>query len=167
MSIVSDITESYRAPGRVLARKLAAGVREDRALALLMLACFLIFVSEWPALARATHLDSSVSFDQRLGGALMATLFILPPLSYGGAALAHLAARALGGRGGWYGARLALFWAMLAISPLMLLNGLVAGLAGPGPAAEALGWIVAAAFVWLWLGGLWAVERGTEGPTAQ
>ncbi|GHD99768.1 hypothetical protein U879_06105 [Defluviimonas sp. 20V17] len=167
MSIVSDIAESYRAPGRVLARKLAAGVREDRALAQLMLACFLIFVSEWPVLARAAHLDNSVSFDQRLGGALMATLFILPPLAYGGAAIAHLAARALGGRGGWYGARLALFWSMLAISPLMLLNGLVAGIIGPGVAARALGWVVAAAFAWLWLGGLWVVERGTEGRTAR
>ncbi|WP_102223123.1 YIP1 family protein [Acidimangrovimonas sediminis] len=162
MSLVGDIAESYRAPGRVALRKLGQGVREDRALAWLMLACFLIFVSEWPGLSRAAHLAPSVTFDQRLGGALMSTLFLLPVIAYALAALAHLVARALGGQGSWYGARLALFWAMLAISPLMLLNGVVAGLVGDGSGPRVLGWIVAAAFLWLWLGGLRATGRASE-----
>lgn len=163
MSLVGDIVESYRAPGRVVARKLADGPREPRALAILLLACFLIFVSEWPALAREAHLDPSIPYDARLGGALMGTMFILPVLAYLIAAIGHLVVRPLGGQGSWYGARLALFWAMLAISPLMLFQGVVAGMVGPGPALRAVGIVVALAFVWLWLGGLRAAEKGGQG----
>lgn len=159
MAIAGDILESYRAPGRVLARKLSAGPREDRALAILMIACFLMFVAQWPGLARAAHLDPSVPLEARMGGALMGLLFIVPLLAYGMAALSHLAARLFGGQGSWFGARLALFWALLSVSPLMLFQGLVAGFVGPGPAQSATGIVVLIAFLWLWLGGLRAAER--------
>lgn len=158
MTVTGDIAESYRAPGRVVRRKLENGPREERALATLMGACGLIFVSQWPALARAAHLDPSVPLDARMGGALMGTVFLLPIFAYSVAALSHLAARALGGQGGWFGARLALFWALLAVSPLMLLQGLVAGLIGPGPALSTVGFVVLLGFLWLWLGGLRAAE---------
>ena len=158
MSITADIAESYRAPGRVVARKLAAGAREERVLAMLMGACALIFVAQWPALARAAHLDPSIPLDARIGGALMGVLFLWPLIAYAIAALSHLAARGLGGGGSWYGARLALFWALLAVSPLMLLQGLVAGLVGPGVVQSAVGLVVLAGFGWLWLGGLAAAE---------
>ncbi len=77
-----------------------------------------------------------------MGGALMATLFLLPPLAYALAAISHLVARALGGRGTGYGARMALFWSLLAVSPLMLLQGLVRGFLGEGPALTATGLVV-------------------------
>ncbi|MFC2967367.1 YIP1 family protein [Acidimangrovimonas pyrenivorans] len=158
MTITGDIAESYRAPGRVVRRKLANGQREERALATLMGACGMAFVAQWPALARAAHLNPDVPLDARMGGALMGAIFLLPLLAYGLAALSHLVAKAMGGQGGWFGARLALFWALLAISPLMLLQGLVAGLVGPGPALSAVGFVVLAGFLWLWLGGLRAAE---------
>ena len=114
----------------VLRRKLAGGAREDRALATLFGACLLIFVAQWPGLSRAAHLEPEIPLDARLGGALMAWLFIAPLAAYVIAAVSHAVARLLGGRGSWFGARLALFWALLAASPLWLLNGLVAGLIG-------------------------------------
>ncbi len=160
MPVVRDILAVWGAPRRAIRARLAEGPREDRALAVLMGAAGLSFVAQWPGLARAAHLDPSIPLDARLGGALMATLFILPLVAYALAAAAHLAARLFGGRGSHHGARLALFWAMLAASPLTLLAGAVAGLSGPGPAAVAAGGLAAAATVALWLVMLAEAERG-------
>lgn len=160
MSITADITATYRGPGRVMRRLLSMGQREDRALAILMAGCAVVFVAQMPRLAREAHL-SGRELDMLLGGALLAWLFVAPPLLYAFAAISHVVARALGGRGGWFGARLALFWALLASSPLMLLNGLVAGFIGDGPALQAVGlaWIVV--FAWFWFSGLRQAERPT------
>lgn len=163
MSIVDDIAGTYRAPRRVLRRKLASGIREDRALATLVAGCFLVFLAQWPALSRQAALDPDVPLDARLGGALMAWLFIAPLSAYVIAGATHLVARLLGGQGTWFGARLALFWALLAASPLWLLNGLVAGLIGPGPALNLVGVIALGVFVVFWALGLWEAERGENG----
>jgi hypothetical protein len=160
MPVVSDIRSAWVRPDSFIARKLGDGVREDRALAVLMGACALSFVAQWPSLSRAAHMDPSVSLDARMGGALMGVLFILPLIAYGLAAVSHLAARVMGGRGTWYGARLALFWAFLASTPLMLLMGLVMGFLGQGVAASALGLVVFLGFLYLWLRMLFEVETG-------
>lgn len=160
MPVVSDIRAAWAAPDAFVARKLSDGIREDRALAVLMGACGLSFVAQWPALSRAAHLDPSIPLDARMGGALMGVLFLLPLFAYGVAALSHLAARVMGGQGTWYGARVALFWAMLAASPLMLLMGLVVGFMGQGVAANALGVVVFGGFLYLWLRMLYHAETG-------
>jgi hypothetical protein len=164
--VSTDIVRTYRAPRRVVREKLANGAREDRALATLMGGCFLVFVSQWPLLSRQAYLDPSIPLDARMGGALMAWLFIAPVAAYVMAAASHLLAKVFGGRGTWFGARLALFWALLAASPLWLLNGLVAGFIGPGPALNLVGVIAAGAFVVFWGAGLWEAERGRGARTA-
>jgi hypothetical protein len=158
--VTRDIARTYRAPRQVIREKLAHGAREDRALATLIGACALIFVAQWPVLARQAHLDPSVPFDARMAGALMAWLFIVPLAAYVVAAATRLAARVAGGRGTGFGARLALFWALLAASPLWLLNGLVAGMIGPGPALTVIGLAAVGAFLVFWGAGLWEAERG-------
>lgn len=160
MPVVSDIRAAWVRPDAFIARKLSDGVREDRAVAVLMGACGLSFVAQWPALSRAAHLDPSIPLDARMGGALMGVLFLLPLLAYGVAAISHMVARVMGGKGTWYGARLALFWALLASSPLMLLMGLTAGFLGQGVAATALGVVVFMAFLYLWLRMLIHAETG-------
>jgi hypothetical protein len=159
MAVTSDILALWRHPRRAFRAKLDEGVREDRALAVLMGVCGLSFVAQWPALARAAHLDPSVPLDARMGGALMGTIFVLPLLAYGLAGASHLAARAMGGQGSAYGARLALFWALMAATPAMLLMGLMAGLAGPGPGPAILGLALFAGFLWLWVT-LWREAQG-------
>ena len=159
MPVTSDILTSYRRPRAVIAAKLTAGLREDRALAALLGACGLIFVAQGPGLARAAHLDPAIPLDARISGALMGVIFLLPPLCYGVAAISHLAARAMGGKGSFFGARLALFWALLAVSPLMLLHGLVGGLIGPGTGFALVGVAVLVAFGWIWINMLIEAER--------
>lgn len=153
MAVTADITATYRGPRKVIARLLAMGQREDRLLAFLMGGCVLLFIARLPGLARQAHLTGS---DQNMlmGGALLAVVFILPLLLYALAWLTHLVARAVGGKGDSYNARLALFWALLASSPFALLHGLIAGFVGPGPGQQAVGLIWFALFMWFWISGL-------------
>jgi hypothetical protein len=110
-------------------------------------------------MSRAAFLDPTTPLEARLGGALLACLFILPLLAYGIAAISHLIARALGGKGTGFGARLALFWAMLAIAPAMLLQGLTAGFIGASPALWLVQTLVLVGFLWIWLSMMIQVER--------
>jgi hypothetical protein len=96
--------------------------------------------------------------EARLGGAMLAWLALMPLALYGLAAVTHLAARAVGGRGDFYGARLALFWSLLAAAPMWVLAGavsVVGGLVAQAVALAALG-----GFAWLWLPALFEAERG-------
>lgn len=158
MSVARDILVSYRAPARQMRRMLADGPREERALAMLMGALAMFFLAKWPELLRASRLDPRVPFDARMGGALMGLIFLMPLVAYAVAALSYLLLRPAGWRGSWYAARLALFWSLLAISPLVLAEGLVLGLAGPGRWVAPVGYAVLAAFLWLWAGALWGAR---------
>ena len=125
---------------------------------LLMLGCGLVFVAQWPRLARRAALDDAVPLEALLGGALMAWGVIMPLALYGIAGLSHLVARALGGQGAFFGARLALFWALVAAAPAWLLYGLTAGMIGSGPALSIVGFLAFAAFLFVWLSGWVEVE---------
>jgi len=157
MPVTRDIVATYRGPRRVVRRLLEMGPREDRALVMLLGACVVVFVAQWPRLAREAHLAEE-PLNPMLGGALLAWVFIAPLLLYAVALISHGIARLIGGRGTGYGARLALFWAFLAASPLMLLHGLVAGFVGPGPGLQGVGLIWCGVFGWFWISGLYEAE---------
>lgn len=158
MPVTQDIVATYKGPRRVFRQMLAMGQREDRALIIVMSACAVVFISQWPVLARKSHLTGE-DLQPLLGGALMAWMFIAPLALYGLAALSHIAAKALRGQGDWFGARLALFWALLASSPLILLNGLVSGFIGAGAALTLVGAVWFVIFMWFWLSCLIEAER--------
>lgn len=160
MSVTRDIVATYRGPGRVVARLLAMGQREDRALVILMAACTVIFIAQWPRLARQAHLDPTIELQMLLGATLLAWVMIAPLLIYVLAFVSHMVARVLRGQGSAFGARIALFWALLASSPLILLQGMVAGFIGPGPALTLVGVLWLVVFAWFWLAGLWQAEWG-------
>lgn len=160
MGVTVDIVRSWRHPRRVMARLLAGGVREDRALIFLMLACLLIFIAQWPRLVRQAHFDPSTPLDARLGGALMAWLFIVPLAGYLLAAVARVVAKLLGGHGSWYSARLALFWSLLAAAPFWLIFGLASGFTGAGPVLNIIGLVAFLAFLIIWLSSMIQAETG-------
>lgn len=157
MSVSTDILRSYIAPREVQARRMA-GQREDRAIAVVMVACVLIFIAQWPRLTRAATFDETIDFQASMGGALFAWLFIMPLALYALAAFTHIVARLVGGRGTWFRARMALFWALLAASPMWLFHGLVAGFVGEGPALTGVGLLALGAFVVFWGAGLSVAE---------
>lgn len=158
MSVTGDIVATWRGPGAVMRRHLDRGRREDRALAVLMAACLLLFAARLPPLAREAYITGT-ELNPKLAGALFGLVFIAPLLLYGLAALSHLVARLFGGHGSWYGARMALFWSLLASTPLILLNGLVAGFVGPGAALTLVGLVWCAVFFWFWIRSLTVAER--------
>ena len=157
MSITTDIVESWRRPRVVVRRHLARGQSEPFAFSLLVAFLLLAFVAQWPRASRtAFETDTPVSPHMLgIGLALLATI----PLWYGLAALSRLVSRAFGGNGTWYGARIALFWSLVAVTPAMLLQGLVAGMIGPGPGLTAVGAFAGGAFVVFWINALIEVER--------
>lgn len=158
MSVSRDIVATYRGPGRVVRRLLDMGPREDRALAMLMGACAITFVSQWPVLSRRAHL-SGEELNPLLGASLMAWIFIAPLMFYVIALLVALVLRMLGYGDAGYAARLTLFWAFLAASPLLLLFGLTIGFMGQGAASGAVGLVWVLCFVWFWIGGLRQVDK--------
>lgn len=163
MAISTEIFRTYRAPRDVMRRLLAAGQREDRAIAYLMGACVIIFVAQWPRLQREAMLNpEGPPLEAQISGALMGWVFIAPLMFYGIAALSHIIAKLFGGRGTWWGARMALFWTLLVISPLMLLNGLIAGFIGPGLQLNVTGWLTILAFCAIW--GISLVESERSPP---
>ncbi|MEM6304476.1 MAG: YIP1 family protein [Pseudomonadota bacterium] len=161
MAATRDIVATYGGPAKVVRKLLGQGAHEPRALMFLMLGCLLVFIAQMPRLAREAHLTES-DLSMMMGGALMGWIFIAPLALYTIALLSHFIARALGRRQSAYAARLALFWALLASTPLMLLWGLTAGFVGPGIQLDIVGALWFGIFMWFWLGGLWGVGRGAE-----
>ncbi|MBL6429580.1 MAG: YIP1 family protein [Maritimibacter sp.] len=159
MSVVRDVIRAYRAPRAVFLRRLGDTVREDRALAVLMVACVLVFVAQAPRLQRVS-IETGQELNPLLGGAMFAWLFIMPLAAYGIAAISHLIAKVVGGQGTWFAARFALFWALLVASPLWLLWGLVTGFIGPGVEESIVGAIALAAFLIHWIVNLVSAEAG-------
>ncbi len=159
MTVTTDLVATWRSPRAAVRRHLARGVSEPFAFTLLLVFLILAFVGQWPAAAREAYLADEPSAAPRILGRALAVLATIP-LWYGLAALSRLVARALGGKGSWYGARIALFWALATVGPLMLLQGLVIGMIGPGPALTTVNILVGLAFLWLWLTMLHEAERG-------
>jgi hypothetical protein len=167
MAVTQDILRTWRGPRKVIRGLLADGPREDRALAYLIVACVLIFVAQWPRLSRA-----AAGFDVPAGAAvpelqqlmtyaLFVWVMVVPLLLYGVAGLSHVLAKAVGGRGTFYAARLALFWSLLATIPLWLLQGLMAGFLGPdAPGTRLVGAVWLAGFGVIWALSLFEAEAG-------
>ncbi len=157
MAVTTDIVRTWRGPRAVMRDLLAQGRREDRAVAYVISACLLIFVAQGPRLSRqAAGFDLAPGAEARditelLSYELFAWLMIWPLALYVIGAITHVLAKIVGGKGTFYTARLALFWALLASTPVLLLYGLMAGFVGPGVQTQVVGAIWVAAFGWIWL----------------
>ena len=159
MAVVADIWRSWRSPRTVILQHLQRRPTESFAFSLLVTFLILAFVSQWPNMSREAYLHPDAPLTQRMLAAALALLASIP-LWYGLAAFSRFAARAFGGKGGYLGARMALFTALLSSAPLMLLQGMVSGFAGAGPIATAAGVAVLCGFLYLWINMLIASEAG-------
>ena len=148
MAVTRDIVEAHLRPRRVMARLLRMGQREDRVLAMLMGGCIILFVSQWPYRARQAHLTGETLTDYIQHDAV-GLIFLLPLLAYGVAALLRLISRIFGAKANYYSARLAMFWALLASSPALVLAGMVKGFIGLGAANSIVGALWLLVFLWV------------------
>lgn len=163
MSLTRNILRSYRDPAGVV-RGLAQGdLREPQVMFFALLACGLIFVAQWPILSRAATLDPSVTFEQRMGGAMFGIMFLLPLVLYGLAALLKLGLRLSGRSVPGILARLALFWSLLAVTPLMLVQGGLSAFLGLVGVTQGFGFVVLLVFLYILVKSVSAV-RGIAAP---
>ncbi len=153
MSAVRDIVSTYRRPREVFSRWIAGAPDEARALIVVMVACGIVFLSQWPVAARKSYLTGE-DIGPLIGGSLMAWIFIVPLALYAIAWVVHLVLTIFGGQGSSFAGRMVLFWALLAASPLWLLNGMVVGIIGQGFQAQLIGALGLFAFVIFWIIGL-------------
>ena len=123
-----------------------------------MVACLIFFVAQTPRLAREAHVNGT-ELDMLLGATLLAWLFIAPLIFYMLAAGTQIILRVMRGRPSGYSTRLALFWALLASSPLVLLHGLTAGFVGEGIELRIVGLVWLCVFLWFWISGLLVAYR--------
>ena len=150
--IVPRIMQSWWAPGRVVASLRGA---PERVLIVILMAAMLIFlIAQAPGHARAAHLDPSVPFEARMGGALLAVMFMMPLLAYALAEVVAFLSRLTPWPVASPDSRLALFWALLAVAPAMLLAGLVEGFVGPGAALSLVRVVAGFGFLVIWGAGL-------------
>lgn len=161
MAATRDIVATYRGPGRVVRRLLGDGLREDRALIYLMIGCLMVFVAQTPRLARQAW-QTGEDLGMLMGATLLAWLFIAPLVFYILAGVSQLVLRVFGVKTSAYATRMALFWALLASSPVILLWGLTAGFIGDGLEMTAVGILWVAIFAWFWIGGLTGALRATS-----
>ena len=162
--LVDTVARGWRAPRAAMARELARGPSEGRALVQLMAACGVLLVASLPNAVRQAR---TLGIDDAVEGAVSAHLFaylaLAPLLAYGFAALVHLVARAFGATGGFRAARAALFWSLLLAAPLALavaVLGALAETATPAllPWLAPLGYAVLAAWLWFFAAGLAEAE---------
>ncbi len=149
MSVVRNIIRTYKSPRKTISGLIAQGPREPEVLVFAMLACGLIFVAQWPVLSRAAALDPSVTFEQRMGGALFGIMFMLPLLLYGLAGLLQLALRLFSAKVIGLHVRLVLFWSLLSVTPLMLAQGGLSAFLGATSAVMVFGFVVAGVFLYI------------------
>ncbi|AUH66473.1 hypothetical protein [Paracoccus zhejiangensis] len=153
--ILPRVLQSWWAPRRVV-RGMAD--MPDRAQLVVLMAAMLIFLlAQAPGHARAAALDPSVPLEARMGGALMAVMFLMPLIAYGVAALVGGMMRLTRWRIAPSHSRLALFWALLAVAPAMLLAGLVGGMIGSGPALSLVQTVAGIGFLMIWGAGIAAL----------
>ena len=151
MSLTAAILRSWHAPRGVLRDLLAQDRREGRLLLYLTLGLGLVFVAQWPRLARQA--GDEIGFDALVAGALFGIMFIGPLLFYAIALVLSLGLRLLAPVQG-FAVRLALFWALLATAPPVLAQAALVALAGPGTVALVTGLAVLGLFLMILLAGL-------------
>jgi len=168
MAVTGNMFRTWRSPRVVMREILSEGQREDRLVGYAMAACLMIYVAQWPRLKRAEQFelygpDGASDFQMNAGIAFFSLMIVWPLALYAIAAVTYLIAKAFGGKGTPYGARLALFWTLLATTPLLLLHGLTMGFIGQGIEASIVGGIWAVMFAYIWSQCFWVAQSTPDG----
>lgn len=159
MAVTQDILRTYRSPARVVRGLRVMGQREDRAIAWLMIGCLLAAVAGMPIAQRDVVMNGG-DIQQRILYLLFSSLLLLPLCFYLFAGIAYAVIKPFRPAMTGFGARLALFWGWLALAPLTLFYGLLAGINGPDHSGTVLvQWIGVAMALWFWISGLIEVSK--------
>jgi len=156
MALLADMAETYVAPARVMRRLLAAQPAERILLGLLMGAILVAFVVRLPGQVAQYQPTQAAPVEGFVAATMVGALIFAPLFMYSLAFLSHLIAKSLGGRGSFYGARLALFWALFALQPVLILTTFATSYL---PLTPVISLIAAAVFFIVWGINLVTAER--------
>ena len=141
-------------------RYLEDGIREEQTLFFAILFGLLSFLSLLPALAKHAFLTNE-SLSALAAAQFISSVFMMPLLMYGIAAVSHLILKYFGGQGDYIGARRALFWAALVTTPAILLTSIAE--AYFSEISTILSVITTMIFVWQWVSNLKELEFNNVG----
>lgn len=136
-------------------RHLDNGIREEQTLFFAILFGLLSYLSLLPALAKHAFLTNE-SLSALAAAQFISSVFMMPLLMYGIAAVSHLILKYFGGQGDYIGARRALFWAALVTTPAILLTSIAE--AYFSEISTILSVITTMIFIWQWFSNLKELE---------
>lgn len=157
MSLIYDIGAALKSPKREMRRHISDGIREEQTLFFALLFGGLSFVSLLPDIAKRAYLTDD-SLSAMAAAQFIASVFMMPLLMYGIAAISHVILARFGGQGDHIGARRALFWAAVVTTPLMLLSAIVTTYAPDMRVILAI--LTTLVFLWQWFSNLKELEFG-------
>lgn len=155
VSILTDIKLAYYKPRNVMKRQISTGIREEQTLFFAILFGLLSFLSLLPAIAKHAYLTNE-SLSALAAAQFISSVFMMPLLMYGIAAISHLVLKYFGGQGNYIGARRALFWAALVTTPAILISSIVETYIGE--LSLSLSVITTGIFIWQWVSNLKELE---------
>ncbi len=122
MTLIGDILGAYKSFPASMRRQLAMEPREEKLLLYVVLACFIGLIARMPGIIELanTSTNEEVTLLNAIGTNIVSTMFYGPIMLYIIAALSHIVSKIFKGQGSFRNTRLALFWAVLVISPLYL-----------------------------------------------
>jgi hypothetical protein len=124
MTLISEINASYRTPKLEMRRQIEDGIREEQTLFFALLFGLLSFLSLLPEIAKRAYIMND-SLPALAAAQFIASVFMMPLLMYGIAALSHIILAKFGGQGDYVGTRRALFWAAVVTSPVILASSVL------------------------------------------
>ena len=136
-------------------RHLDNGIREEQTLFFAILFGLLSYLSLLPALAKHAFLTNE-SLSALAAAQFISSVFMMPLLMYGIAAVSHLILKYFGGQGDYIGARRALFWAALVTTPAILLTSIAEVYLSETSAILSV--ITTMIFIWQWFSNLKELE---------
>jgi hypothetical protein len=157
MPLLSNISAAYKAPKVEMRRHISDGIREEQTLFFAMLFGGLSFLSLLPDIAKRAFLADE-SLPAMAAAQFIASVFMMPLLMYGIAAISHVVLGRFGGQGDHIGARRALFWAAIATAPVMLFSAILTTYMPDLRLILAV--VIALVFFWQWISNLRELEFG-------
>jgi hypothetical protein len=158
-SMLADILGTYRNPGRLIRKKLSQGMSERILLSYVMLASLISFVARTPRFIREYQPTDDAPLEAAFAASLVAALIFAPLFLYLVAGASHLVMRLLGGQGTGQGARLALFWTILVLQPLVIASEIVSFLSPDNLISGVMSLVLSVIFLTFWILSMRAVSR--------
>ncbi len=157
MSLLSDIVAAYKAPKREMRRHIDNVIAEEQTLFFAMLFGGFSFLAQLPDIAKRAHITEQ-SLSAMTAAQFIASVFMMPLLMYGIAAISHFICARFGGQGDHIGARRALFWAAVVTAPVLLLSAVLNTFV---PDLRIIGAVITSVvFFWQWFSNLKELEFG-------